>query len=70
MWQATMVWWALPFGITSCREGNTNLIGRSHKELDLTDQNAVKPSLMRRSGGGGAGCCLCGRYHGQYAVSC
>ena len=31
------------------RQGHTNIITRTHKELDLTRQDAVKPSLPRNS---------------------
>jgi len=31
------------------QRGYTNLVGRSHKELDLTDQYAVKKFLMKNS---------------------
>ena len=31
------------------RQGYTNIITRTHKELDLTRQDAVKSSLHRRS---------------------
>ena len=42
------------------QRGYTNLVGRSHKELDLTDQ----------SGRCCPGCCLRGWHHGQLTLPC
>ena len=49
------------------QRGYTNLVGRSHKELDLTDQVA---EVLRRGTSGRCcpGCCLCRWHHGQLTL--
>ena len=44
--------------------GYNNLVGRTHRELDLTDQFAVRKFF-------GCSCCrIRGRHHGKLTLSC
>lgn len=52
------------------QRGYTNLVGRSHRELDLLDGAAVKAFSTKNSGRRGVGRRPRGRHHGQFAVSC
>ena len=49
--------------------GYNNLVGRSHKELDLLDPIAVK-KFFDEEQPDDSGCGTCGRHHGQPAISC
>ena len=52
------------------QKGYTNLVGRSHKELDLLDGQAVKKFLMKSSPVCHSGSGTCGRHHGEQSLPC
>lgn len=47
------------------RQGYTNIITRTHAELDLTRQEAVEKFLRKKTGICLFGCCQSGWYHCQ-----
>lgn len=50
--------------------GYHNLVGRTHSELDLTNQAQVRAFFdEEQPEARGIGRCTCGRHHGQLAIS-